>query len=764
MANKNIHQEIEENDFYKVFLDEKADKTPIANMTISTQIQELSKGLETISFELKSQVREQHGALLSQATHAGRLDVALNTVSGDVERIQATAHRLKNQLDSQYLLIENQTRVLGNLHEVSHVLRSCGNLLNLTQKLKDTKDVLKQASIHFELEPLIEDPDLNRIEFIQEERAYVIGSRQKIKNLAQMQLVNGLKERNELQVCNTIKIFNNFQTLDVSLNNLVTTFIAEIDQSLKECFSGTDISAFSSSGSQNDKASATSNRSPVKGPNAVSSRGPGKAPLLTTTQNFRAKLWKSLHWLIYDELYEYCEQIILLRKSLEEVNQLSRVSYNEISIEKKFWQSVEDLFRRSFKECSAHISQALQEGLSKLLSSARGLQARLGSRFVFDDSIFEPLEVGYLTKCAANMKACLAGVDLPSNETVDGFIRVASTELSAAMVDLKLANSVANVFNSCSKDFWSKMEAQIKLGTDSKQVVDIPNIPQTQNINLANILFYHSDSVKRMIYNLGENFCKSEPAETVLKSLQQGERLVQAILQQLMDSMISTIGIIILSMHREPGLNSEKIAIAGPSMYMKELQEFIYRAWNNHAVPFDDKETTSKCGEQLTIRCIDLFVNNLVILRPLSSAGRNRLKNDCIFLENALKTITPNLAELGKPFRLLRAMSSLILQKPEELVQHSIEKESPVPSYIILFLLFGHGGMDLQSPHTAANWSNERLIQWLEGHTSEREKLELISGALQRYRDVARRKNITQYDPVYPHLSSYFERALQSLK
>ncbi|XP_055851130.1 conserved oligomeric Golgi complex subunit 5 [Episyrphus balteatus] len=762
MTQKNIYQEIEENDFYKVFLDEKADKSPIANMTISTQIHELSKGLETISFELKSQVREQHGALLSQATHAGRLDVALNTVSGDVERIQATAHRLKNQLDSQYSLIENQTRVLGNLHEVSHVLRSCGNLLNLTQKLKDTKDVLKQASIHFELEPLIEDSDLNRIDFIQEERAYVISSRQKIKNLAQMQLVNGLKERNEIQVANTIKIFINFQTLDVSLDNLVATFIAEIDQSLKECFSGTDISAFNSSGSQIDKV-PSSNRSPGGG-TSLSSRGPGKAPLLTTTQNFRAKLWKSLHWLIYDELYEYCEQIILLRKSLEEVNQLARVSDNEISIEKKFWKSVEDLFRKSFKECSAHISQALQEGLSKLLSSARGLQARLGSQFVFDDSIFEPLEVGYLTKCAANMKACLAGVDLPSNETVDAFIRVASTELSAAMVDTNLANNVANVFNSCSKDFWSKMEAQIKLGTDSKQVVDIPNIPQTQNINLANILFYHSDSVKRMIWNLGENFCKSEPAETVMKSLQQGEHLVQAILQQLMDSMISTIGIILLSMHREPGLNSEKIAIAGPSMYMKELQEFIYRAWNNHAVPFDDKETTCKCGEQLAIRCIDLFVNNLVILRPLSSAGRNRLKNDCIFLENALKTIAPNLSELGKPFRLLRAMSSLILQKPEELVEHSIEKESPVPSYIILFLLFGHGGMELQSPHTAANWSNERLIQWLEGHTSEREKLELISGALQRYRDITRRKNTTQYDPVYPHLSSYFEKALQSLK
>lgn len=197
-------------------------------------------------------------------------------------------------------------------------------------------------------------------------------------------------------------------------------------------------------------------------------------------------------------------------------------------------------------------------------------------------------------------------------------------------------------------------------------------------------------------------------------------------------------------------------------LYFCSLQEFISRSWTNHILPFDDHEIVNNCGLELAKRCIELFVHNLCILRPLSNAGRNRLKNDCTFMEQALKPICPNISNLGNPARLLRAISFLIVQKPNELVQQTIGQESLVPSYIVLFLLFGHAGLELQSPHTAANWSNERLIEWLEGHTSEREKLELISGALQRYRDSIRRKNSEQYDEVYPLLFEFFERSLNA--
>lgn len=58
-----------------------------------------------------------------------------------------------------------------------------------------------------------------------------------------------------------------------------------------------------------------------------------------------------------------------------------------------------------------------------------------------------------------------------SQESVDSLIEAANNELSAAMIDNRLSMLVAAAFTACNKDFWTKIEANIKLGTDSQQVV-----------------------------------------------------------------------------------------------------------------------------------------------------------------------------------------------------------------------------------------------------------------------------------------------------
>lgn len=127
-------------------------------------------------------------------------------------------------------------------------------------------------------------------------------------------------------------------------------------------------------------------------------------------------------------------------------------------------------------------------------------------------------------------------------------------------------------------------------------------------------------------------------------------------------------------------------------------------------------------GAELASHCIELFVRNLAIIRPLSIGGRNRLKSDCQHLETALKPIINDLSILGKPYRLLRAISTFIILSPEDLSKQSHDFDSPVSPYILLLLLFGYAGNDLTSPHIAAGWSHEKLIQWLDGHTSEKER------------------------------------------
>lgn len=182
-------------------------------------------------------------------------------------------------------------------------------------------------------------------------------------------------------------------------------------------------------------------------------------------------------------------------------------------------------------------------------------------------------------------------------------------------------------------------------------ISDVPNASQLQNITLANTIFYHNVLVKRMIQNLGSTFVNSLSAQKIHDSLHHGTKLVMNIVQQLMTSIKSASNIILLSMHREPGLNSERTISSGPSLYMKELQEFLQRAWNLHMAPFSDKQITENCGRELAERCIELFVRNLAIIRPISSSGRNRLKSDCQHLETALNPIAGDLTALGRPFR-----------------------------------------------------------------------------------------------------------------
>lgn len=55
--------------------------------------------------------------------------------------------------------------------------------------------------------------------------------------------------------------------------------------------------------------------------------------------------------------------------------------------------------------------------------------------------------------------------------------------------------------------------------------------------------------------------------------------------------MHTAVNIILLSVHREPGLNNDKPLNSGPSLYMKELHDFLFRTWNLHIIPFTDKQS-----------------------------------------------------------------------------------------------------------------------------------------------------------------------------
>ncbi|VEN37219.1 unnamed protein product [Callosobruchus maculatus] len=286
---------------------------------------------------------------------------------------------------------------------------------------------------------------------------------------------------------------------------------------------------------------------------------------------------------------------------------------------------------------------------------------------------------------------------------------------------------------------------------------------QQKNVSLANSLQYLQLQVQRMLSNMKESL--TEPSVKIINdSLKALNDLTAAIIQPLIASMNSVIETIIVTIHLETDWAKLNIPpnkhYHSCSPYMKELNEFVTRAYNIYLAQFENKEVlTSKCGE-ICMRTIELFIRHSSLLRPLSQGGRIRLQSDYQHLENTLKLIYPQLADLAQPYRLLKSMATLITLSPEEIVSRQM-KGSCIPDSTVLFTLFAFAGSDLASPHQNTSWSLPKLSAWLDEHKSEADRLDLIAGALQKYEQIVRQKESDKYDPVYPIMSQFLEHAVK---
>lgn len=167
-------------------------------LAINEQIRKLNDGVELLSKQLQTQVREQHKSLLLEAQNATKLSAAVDLVSHHMNQLEMGAERLKSKINTPYSLLSNQTKALARLHDVSHILRQSNRFLQLFHKLTtESKDIAAQAIILFEIELLIDNEQLNQIDFIRDERTVAANLKQRLTNSAHHDLLNALKGLND---------------------------------------------------------------------------------------------------------------------------------------------------------------------------------------------------------------------------------------------------------------------------------------------------------------------------------------------------------------------------------------------------------------------------------------------------------------------------------------------------------------------------------------------------------------------------------------
>jgi conserved oligomeric Golgi complex subunit 5 len=721
--------------------------SPSQSISFPEQIKKLTDGLDLISSELKQKIRHDYPNLIKHSANASKLMVALESLDTDLMQLHTSVNNLKKNVYVPYDKLEKQIVVCERLYNASQLMRKIQKFLQLYRALKETSELNKQALLVYELDGLVQDKDLMKINMLIDEHAAVINLKQKLLHIANRDLLNGIQEMNETAIMKSLEIYRNLDVLGSLLDNQIESYLNDVRQSIKQCFNGADIQTLQKT---SIKGSPT-----IVGTSTKSSKLPGRVPQLTTSMNFKSKLLAALEWLFTDELVTICDQVGALDGCLRKITSGYITEHPGKDFLRNFSRKLCDLLKTSFEESQVHVLQNLQQSLPKLLAFFNSFHSKVSSKELeLDKSIFGSLKSGYIEKCAANLK--IPAHEILSDDVVDSMVKNATTELTVSLIDDDLLNSVISVLCACNNDLISKIKSNVKLGSDAEQVVKMPNATQMQNINAANLVYHHQLKMQEMIVGLDIEKRDRGSYERLKRNVEDGRKVTMSILQQLLSQIMSNVNSILLTMHQEPSLNSDNLNVTSASLYMRELQEVLSRSWTSHMSPFNDKTAVMKIATELAMRTIELFIQNLCIIRPVSIKGRQRLRSDCTHLENLIQTILSDMSVLGNSYRMLRMISSFVLEQPEKLVD---VENNLIPSYVILFMLFGHAADDLKSPHKAAGWTDEKLIAWLAEH-KERERLELISGALLKYRNYIREKNKTQYDPVYPLISKLLEKAM----
>lgn len=706
-------------------------------LAVSEQLARLSHGISLLDKELNKQVFEKHEDLVSQATWVDKLESVLSLMQAHVQCLLASIERLRSKVVEPFSRIEMQTLMLGRLHTTSDVLRRVARLQQLAARLSDL-DSIQAASVLAELGELCKDVDLTGLEILEEDQRKIEQQRGRVEKKAASMLKEGLAKLDKIQVSTAVQIFTSLGTLDQEMKKVVNQAVKTVEDAAHSALSI-------------DVLNET-DRPRTKG-------GPGKASGSTypagNVSNFRLKLWAAWGKFLDTAVYSSCAQMALVQSVMQGGDDLASI----------FWVQVVMILSKALSRAaqgSSYIKQALEGEHPKLLRLHLDLHRRLtqlsAATFTSIKECGSQFENAYLAKSLARLLDtvhAMFATGVPSGEQVDSFCRTVTSELGVSLIDEALSRAVARNIGKAVRLFCLKCEQSIAYGDPATQLIENLTTDQQLNVSLANTVYSLSINLQRVLDNTPS--LDADASSEITKSFGNADNVARMILTPLCGAVKSAVDTILISMHQED--YAPPTSDPASSLYMKELHEFLQRVAVSYLAPFHNLTLVSDYCLDITSRTLEMFIRHACMVRPLNLAGRTKLANDFKKIETAVSPLCKQLSLLGKTYRLLRSLRPLLLQPPEEIAQCPLLGDV-IPYSYVLMILFSHASAEIVSPHESADWSLLQLSQWLDKHSQEKDKLELISGTLQRYQNLVRDSNQTTFHPVYPVMKSLLDTAL----
>ncbi|XP_059062106.1 conserved oligomeric Golgi complex subunit 5-like [Achroia grisella] len=746
MEAKDVCVEIENDTFYSKFLDDSVKPVSGENLSVTDQVNKLALGIEKLGRSLEKQVLAKHNDLLTQASHITDLETTLESVQSQVQSLLRGAEKLKERVNTPYQALENQTLMLERVQITCNLLRQTSKIITLWNKLINIKDnPAKEAIVLFELNELINDYNFEGIVLLDEILKEVDNKRKELLSNATVSLQTSLLSGDKSKLLQCFKVFHNLQCTDEQIRNTVDNILNELKKGIGNALNVKAEGHFEVKRSGSAKVT------------------PGKANMMSSL-DFKIILWDNIEKLFKEEIYNCCAKVIMLQNVVNELHAIG----NFRNIAKNFWSNLLQIFSTQLEKSSLSVNQSIEIDFPKLLKCFNDLHLKLKCKDLeMNRSCLSKWENSFLSKSLGKLLEPVRSMwylnQVPTMDQIDNAIRVITEALSISLGDKQLSISLANSVAKSIKQMNMEAEQRLSMDSDVAQIIESPTSSQQKNAELCNAMYYFSSQIKRVLINMNA-MLPAESIQIVQNSLKDISSL--PVLQLYAESIKNSLYIILMTMHEEPDLTraddpTGKSLSCSP--YMKELQQFVSRCKDIYLSMFREKPALTECCNNIAVVCIERFIQHVCNVRPLSKFGRVKLQIDCKHLETALSPLVSDFTDLSDYYRQLKALY-LILEKNPHDIAKSQSEGACLPYSLVMMYLFSHAGPQLMAPHTCAGWNIQRLVQWLETHRNERERIEFVAGALQRYQNHVRDNQITTYDEVYPVLLQLLEDGRKTLK
>lgn len=745
MDAKDVCIEIENDEFYSKFLEDSIKPIINENISVTDQVNKLTQGIEKLSKSLEKQVLSKHNDLLTQGSHISDLETSLESVQTQVQNLMLCANKLNDRVCKTYQALENQTLMLDRVQTTCNLLRHTSKILALWTKLKNIKDnPSKEAIILFELNELISDYDFSGIVILEEVITAVDHRRKELLENSTITLQSSLLNSDKAKLLQCFKVFQNLQCTEGQIKNTVQQILNELRKDMNNALNVQMVTIEIKKSSSGRVA-------------------PGKANIMNA-QDFKIKLWENIERLFSENIYNSCVRVIMLQNVVNELHAIG----NFRNIAKNFWSDLCLTFSTELEKSTLTVNQSVEIDYPKLLKCFNDLLSKLKFKDLeLNRTCLTKWENSFLSKSLGKLLEPVRSMwhlsQVPNMDQIDNAVRVIAEALSISLGDKQLSISLANSVAKSIKQMNVEAEQRLSMDSDVTQIIESPTSSQQKNADLCNSLYYFSSQIKRVLVNMN-SMLPQESIQIVQNSLKDISSM--PVLNLFAESIKNSLFIILLTMHEEPDLiraddPSGKTLSCSP--YMKELQQFVSRCKDIYLSMFREKSALNECCANIARVCIERFILHICNVRPLSKFGRAKLQIDCKHIEVALSPLLCDMSELGDQYRQLKAVY-LLLEKSPQSIAKSQSEGACLPYSLVMMFLFSHAGHQLLAPHTCAGWNVQKLMHWLDSHKNEKDRLDFVAGALQRYQNHVRQNQIATYDEVYPVLLQLLEDGRKSLK